>query len=174
MQVKVANGGLVDCTKFVPVLTWWIQGHSFSSAMQVLPLGGYDIILGMDWLKQWGVMQCHWAEKWIKFEYQQKTVRLQGVLPAKAEPLKEVSMEQLRKWEKGNDIWATSMLYHIAVSPQTEIPKEVQQVLQANKVVFNDPKTLPPHGDFDQYILYLVQFLSTADHIGTLLFRKMR
>lgn len=24
MQVKVANGGLVDCTKFVPNLTWWI------------------------------------------------------------------------------------------------------------------------------------------------------
>lgn len=34
MQVKVANEGLVDCTKFVPKLTWWIQGHSFSSAMQ--------------------------------------------------------------------------------------------------------------------------------------------
>ena len=124
--MKVANGGLVDCTKFVPELTWWIQGHSFSSAMQVIPLGGYDIILGMDWLEQWGVMQCHWAEKLIQFEYQQKTVRLQGVLPAKAEPLKEVSMEQLRKWEKGNDIWATAMLHHIVVSPQSQIPEEVQ------------------------------------------------
>lgn len=37
MQVKVANGNVVECNKFVPNLTWWIQGHSFSSAMQAFP-----------------------------------------------------------------------------------------------------------------------------------------
>lgn len=79
-------------------------------------------------------------------------MRLQGVLPAKAEPIKEVSVEQLRKWEKGNDIWATAMLHHIVVSPQSQIPEEVQQVLQANKAAFNDPKTLPPQRDFDHEI----------------------
>lgn len=50
--------------------------------MQVLPLGGHDIILGMDWLEQWGVMQCHWATKWIQFQHMGQEVKLQGVLPA--------------------------------------------------------------------------------------------
>ena len=93
MQVKVANGGLVDFTKFVPELTWWIKGHNFSSAMQVLPLGGYDIILGMDWLEQWSVMKCHWAAKWIQFQYKGQDVRLQWVLPVKQDHIEEVSAE---------------------------------------------------------------------------------
>ena len=61
-------------------------------------------------------------------------------------------MEQLKKWEKGNDIWETAMLHYMVVSPHSEIPEEVQQVLQENKAVFNDPKTLPPRRDFDHEI----------------------
>lgn len=83
LQVKVANGDLVTCSEMVPSLTWWIQGHSFTNSMKVLPLGGHDIILGMDWLEQWGVMKCHWADKWIQFVHQGKEIKLQGVLPAK-------------------------------------------------------------------------------------------
>lgn len=152
MQVKVADGSMVSCTRVVPQLSWWVQGHSFSSPMQVLPLGGYDIILGMDWLEQRGVMQCQWAEKWIQFEYEGQMVKLQGVKSPTTEPIKEVSMEQLRKWDKGNDIWATAMLHHNVVSFAVPIPDEVQQVLQANKAVFQDPKTLPPHKEFDHEI----------------------
>ena len=46
--VKVANGEIITCTEVVPQLTLCIQGHSFCNSMQVLPLGGQDIILGMD------------------------------------------------------------------------------------------------------------------------------
>ena len=117
LQVKVANGSLIACTEKVPQLTWWIQGHNFSNSMQVLPLGGHDIILGMDWLEQWGVMQCHWDDKWIQFQYQGKEVRLQGVLPVQQESIEEISAEQFLKWEKGNDVWATALLNRIVMAP---------------------------------------------------------
>uniref|UniRef100_A0ACD6AAU5 Uncharacterized protein n=1 Tax=Avena sativa TaxID=4498 RepID=A0ACD6AAU5_AVESA len=55
-RVKVANGEVVMCNKVVPAFTWWVQGNTFSQDMKVLNLGGYDGILGMDWLKQWGLM----------------------------------------------------------------------------------------------------------------------
>ena len=100
MKVKVANGELVQCSEKVSQLTWWIQGHNFTNTMHVLPLGGHDIILGMDWLEQWGVMQCHWAEKWIQFNYSGQEVKLQGVLPATLVEITEVTVEQLLKWEK--------------------------------------------------------------------------
>ena len=35
LQVKVANGQLVQCTEVIPQLTWWLQGHNFSNSMQV-------------------------------------------------------------------------------------------------------------------------------------------
>ena len=63
--------------------------------MHVLPLGGHDIILGMDWLEQRGVMECHWAEKWIQFNYLGQEVKLQGVLPATPAGITEVTVEQL-------------------------------------------------------------------------------
>lgn len=122
MPVKVANGNIVTCTEVVPQLTWWIQGHSFCSSMQVLPLGGHDIILGMDWLEQWGVMKCHWADKWIQFQYKGRPIKLHGVLPVKQDHLEEVSAEQLLKWEKGNDVWAIALLNRIVMAPVTEVP----------------------------------------------------
>lgn len=55
-RMKVANGDSLLCTSQVKGLTWWLQGHTFSHDMRVLQLGGYNGILGMDWLKQWGTI----------------------------------------------------------------------------------------------------------------------
>lgn len=63
LQVKVANGDQLQCNTQMSGLQWWIKGHTFTSDMKVIDLGGYDAILGMDWLAQWGAMVCHWEEK---------------------------------------------------------------------------------------------------------------
>ena len=97
----------------------------------------------MDWLEQWGVMQCHWADKWIQFMYEGQEVKLQGVFPKKQDQMEEVSVDQLLKWEKGNEVWATTLLNRIVMAPATEIPQEVKQVLDRNKQVFQEPTTLP-------------------------------
>ncbi|XP_073359923.1 uncharacterized protein [Aegilops tauschii subsp. strangulata] len=152
MKVKVANGEVVQCTEVVSQLTWWIQGHNFTNAMHVLPLGGHDIILGMDWLEQWGVMQCHWAEKWIQFQYAGQEVKLQGVLPVTPTVIEEVSVEQLVKWEKGNEVWATAVLNRIVMAPETPIPPTMQELLDKHTTVFTDPQTLPPHRPLDHAI----------------------
>lgn len=34
--------------------------HTMVTDMQVLDLGGYDAILGYDWLKLHSPMTCHW------------------------------------------------------------------------------------------------------------------
>lgn len=77
--VKVANGDCITCRHQIPVFSWWIQGLTFSYDMIVLPFGGHDAILGMDWLAQWGDMQCNWAEHSLKFQYKGCPVQLTGV-----------------------------------------------------------------------------------------------
>lgn len=106
----------------------------------------------MDWLEQWGVMQCHWAEKWIQFKYLGQDVKLQGVLPVTPTVIEEVSAEQLLKWEKGNEVWATAVLNHIVMAPETPVPPAVQQLLDQHATVFKDPQTLPPHRALDHAI----------------------
>jgi len=51
VKVSVANGAELQCTKEVLDCSWYTQGHTFSSSFKILPLGSYDVILGMDWLE---------------------------------------------------------------------------------------------------------------------------
>ena len=82
----------------------------------------------------------------------QQTVKSQGVLPAKQEPIKEVSIDQVKKWEKGNDIWATAVLMP-KESPTSVAPLgPIQQLITEYQDIFQEPKTLPPHRTFDHAI----------------------
>jgi hypothetical protein len=50
MQVKIANGAMIHCDLSVLDYVWQVQGTEFATTLRLLPLGCYDIILGMDWL----------------------------------------------------------------------------------------------------------------------------
>jgi hypothetical protein len=45
--------------KHVPQFQWNIQGHSFTYVARVLPLKGFDMILGVDWLEDHSPMWVH-------------------------------------------------------------------------------------------------------------------
>lgn len=68
--VKLANGDLIPCNSEIKDFTWWIPNSTFQHNMKVLPLG-------IDWLVTWGVMKCEFAEKWMEFQYEGATIRLQ-------------------------------------------------------------------------------------------------
>ena len=53
----------------------------FSHNAKVLPLGRYDMVLGMDWLEKFRPMKCDWLQKRIEFDYQDKLIKWQDVLP---------------------------------------------------------------------------------------------
>ncbi len=58
ISVKVANGEVLSCDAKIPQFTWWVQGYHFSFTMHLLLMGGYDVVLGMDWLTQYSPMTC--------------------------------------------------------------------------------------------------------------------
>lgn len=72
------------------------------------------------------MMKCHRAERWIQFQHEGQEIRLQGVIRVQQDQLKEISAEQLIKWEKGNDVWATAILNLIVMTPSVEVPPAVQ------------------------------------------------
>jgi hypothetical protein len=67
LKVQVANGEVISCSSVVPTATWSIQDCHFTTALKVLPLSNYDMILGLDWLELHSPMKIHWAHKWLKF-----------------------------------------------------------------------------------------------------------
>lgn len=67
VKVTVADGGLLQCEKQLPDCAWWMQGRCYKSNFKLLPLSGYDAILGMDWLVGLGVMKIDWEQKWLEY-----------------------------------------------------------------------------------------------------------
>jgi hypothetical protein len=78
LKVKVANGHYMSTNKLVHALSWWSHGATFTTPMHVLELGGYDAILGIDWLKLQSPMTTDWEKMFISFPYQGKQVTLHG------------------------------------------------------------------------------------------------
>lgn len=142
--VKVANGETLACTFEVSALTWWLQGNTFTYPAKVVELGDYDIILGVDWLEQWGAMTCHWKEKWVEFQYQDKLIKLQGIQTCQQSKLKEMYVDQVVKCYKGNNISATTILFPQDPAKSDDPPVEVHQLLQTFPDVFQEPTSLPP------------------------------
>ena len=122
--------------------------------MRVLPLGGYDGILGMDWLAKWGLMNCNWDQKWVEFTYKQQLIRLTGLSTAQSQEIHELSAEQLVKCSKGNDVWALAELCFMTntVKVTVTVPTKVQQLVETFSDIFQEPKQLPPHREFDHAI----------------------
>lgn len=155
VTVKVANGEKLQCDSMIPSLQWWIQGITFATDMRVLDLGAYDAVLGMDWLQRFSPMNCHWGHKTLTFAYAGQQVCIQGVTTKQQESLSELSSEQFQKWYNGNDIWSIAVLEQQPfTSPEqhTEIPTEVQSLLQNYMDIFQEPKSLPPHRQYDHAI----------------------
>lgn len=110
VAVKVANGQNMPCTTKIPNMTWLMGCDTFSHDMHVLPLGTYDAVLGIDWLELWGDMRCNWKEQWLEIDHNGSTVRLQGVTDTTPSTLHAISVHQLAKSVKGNDVWALALL----------------------------------------------------------------
>lgn len=69
VSVQVADGGSISCYQELSMAVWSVQGYEFHSNLKVLPLGSYDMIIGMDWLDAFSPMKVHWAQKWMMIPY---------------------------------------------------------------------------------------------------------
>lgn len=67
VQVRIADGSMLRCTTEVPHCRWDVQGNILFTTFRILPLGGYDAILGIDWLEQHNPMNTHWLKKIMSF-----------------------------------------------------------------------------------------------------------
>jgi hypothetical protein len=155
VAVKVANGEYMHSNKIVPEFTWWSHGATFVTPMRVLDLGAYDAILGMDWLKHHSPMTTDWNKKFLSFPHEGKQVTLQGILSCSATSVREVPVEQLAKWVKGNDIWAMAVVHtdnNLVGDRTIGPPAAVQALLSEFQAVFAEPTSLPPPRDYDHAI----------------------
>lgn len=147
-QVTIADGGRLMCN----------QGHTFSGELKVLPLGRYDMILGMDWLELFSPMWVEWKRKKRRFALNGERITLIGVKDQISQcPM--VTGQQLKGMMKSGSVAQVVQLCAIEEeedkSHKESLPEEVQQLLHEFKGRFKEPKGLPPRREFDHGIVLL-------------------
>jgi hypothetical protein len=152
MKVTVANGCQLACTKFVSTVTWWTQGHTFTSSARVLDIKCYDLILGMDWLEQHSPMWVDWKRKKLRFTHKQKRITLSGVKDCTSH-CKKIKISKLKGLIKKG---AVAQLVHLAPGHKPtytiETPAAIQDLVQNNADLFHEPADLPPSRPVDHSI----------------------
>lgn len=155
VQVKVASGSMMTSDQQVLALSWMAQGYTFQTDMRVLELGGYDAVLGMDWLEAHSPMICDWVGKSLHIPHNGAVAHLIGI-QSTAPTLSPIDVAQLRKAYAGNDIWAIAVVdlqSDGSVVPLTDkLPQDLTELLSEFNDVFATPGTLPPHRAYDHAI----------------------
>lgn len=68
-------------------------------------------------------MKCHWAEKCVEFECKGRIVRLKGKgTPREPADVMEITMQEVLKWHKGNEIWAAVVLEKTSNELEDAVP----------------------------------------------------
>lgn len=153
INVKVANGGILQCTHEIPDCPWLVQGVHFTNSFKILPLKCYDAILGMDWLERFSPMKIHWVQKRLSFQYQGRKIRFQGLKPSDTRCL-AVTGDQLHALQKEGDIWCVVQLYAVQDSPivAVVVPAEIQKLIDQNAQLFSEPIGVPSNRDITHAI----------------------
>ncbi|XP_026443343.1 uncharacterized protein LOC113343331 [Papaver somniferum] len=79
LLVTVENCDKTISSGICSQLNWSMQRHKFCGDLRLLPLGGRDIVLGADWLRNLGDVLFNLSKLCITFKYKGKKITLTGV-----------------------------------------------------------------------------------------------
>ena len=78
-QVMVANGETINCFRKCHNIKFTIGEYVLNSPMLSIPMGGVDVVLGVQWLQSLGMVAFNFQEIFLNFFSEGKQVELQGI-----------------------------------------------------------------------------------------------
>jgi hypothetical protein len=143
--VKLATGTKRKVTELVKSCSVDMKGISTKAELNILPLGSYDFLIGMDWLDQHhALLDCR-NKRFTCLNEEGNPVTVQGIPRAVA--VREISAMQLKKcYRKGCQLYAARVE---EASRDVVSNLEDHEVLKEFKDVFQEVPGLPPKRDID-------------------------
>ncbi|XP_074379422.1 uncharacterized protein LOC141720727 isoform X1 [Apium graveolens] len=152
LQVLVANGNKLtskyQCTDF----SWKMGKKEFRTTVRALPMGRYDLVLGVDWLGSLGPVTFDYKHLKFTFMYQGQNITLEGNKQGLKPVLHEMSVAAFVRSCQRQENGFIYLLYQV---PETEKGAEATAVastcqaalaklLQQFEDIFKAPTGLPP------------------------------
>eukprot|EP00253_Pinus_taeda_P028905 PITA_28905 len=145
-QVMVANGGTINFSGKCHNIKLSMGEYGLTSPMLSIPMGGADVVLGVQWLQSLGTIAFNFQELFIKFSTEGKEVELRGIAGKPGKIISSNVMTKLLKKDQGGVI---AQLCSLDVSTSES---SISPDLQKFSKVFETPKSLPPIRDHDHAI----------------------
>jgi hypothetical protein len=143
--VQLATGARRKVNEMVKSCLIDMNGLNTKEDLNILPLGSYDCLIGMDWLDQHHtLLDCH-NKEFTFLDEERKLRKVQGI--PRAVTIREISALQLKKcYKKECQIIAA----HLAETPRDKVPNlEDYAVLEYFEDVFKEVPGLPQRRDID-------------------------
>jgi hypothetical protein len=122
-----------------------------NSPMITIPMGGVDVVLGIQWLQSLGMVAFNFQELFMKFSLEGKEIELRGI-PRK--PGKVISSNGMTKLLKNGHQGVIAQLYSLDIQTSKPfVPLYLQGIIDKHFEVFEDiPKGLSPTQNHDHDI----------------------
>eukprot|EP00253_Pinus_taeda_P016807 PITA_16807 len=152
-QVMIANGGTINCFGKCHNVKLSMVEYVLTSPMLSIPMGGVDVVLGVQWLQPLGIIAFNFQELFMKFYVIGKEVELRGILGKSGKIMSSNSMTKILKKEQRGVI---AQFFSLDISTsKSSIPSDLQNVLDNHSNEFETPKCLPPIHD-DDHAIHLI------------------
>lgn len=96
MIVTIANGEKAFSKKHCKDFRWKMQKQKFSTSLRVLPLGGCDVVLSMQWLKTLGPIQVDFKEKVMSLTWNKQVINIKEI--SDSGKFREITAKSFQKY----------------------------------------------------------------------------
>lgn len=90
--VSVGDGSKVHSSFMSREVHWKMQGVDFRADMLVIPLGGADVVLGIQWLITLGDIRWNFSQLKMEFQMGHRKISLRGSQPGTFKVVADVKM----------------------------------------------------------------------------------
>jgi hypothetical protein len=143
--VQLATRARIKVNEMVKSCLIDMNGLNTKANLNILPLGSYDCLIGMDWLDQHHTLLDCQNKSFTFLDEEGKLRKVQGI--PRAATIREISALQLKKcYIKGCQI----IVAHLAETPRDKVPNLGDYaILEDFEDVFKEVPRLPPRRDID-------------------------
>ncbi|KAJ4817704.1 polyprotein [Rhynchospora pubera] len=155
LSIKIADGSKLNTDTVCEDLAFQLQGIEFCGNLRVLEIQGYDVILGMDWLSQFGLMTIDWNMGTLYIKHKGQDVKLQVEQVSAEVHLCQHEVNISRETKKGSEFFVAHLFFsELEEGKVAQVwPPAIQQLLDSFNDVFQEPASLPPPRPIDHQIV---------------------
>ena len=95
MKVMVIDGKKIGNVEKFHKVKLQIQDFNLELELYTIPLGGVDVVLGVQWLQTLGTYSVNHQEHFIQFKWQGKSYKLDGFQPPQTQVMLSQQMEKM-------------------------------------------------------------------------------